>query len=69
MDLISSFSNGMAAFSEPVISFLKGIAGSTGLSINDSPDSWSGVLMSGAAGVAAAVRRLIELGLKVKRKA
>jgi hypothetical protein len=55
---ISSFSSGvadLAGFAEPVISFLKGIADSTGLSINDSPDSWSGILMSGAAGVAAAL--------------
>jgi hypothetical protein len=58
MDLISSFSDGMAdlaGFAEPVISFLKGFAGSSGLSINDSPDSWSGILMSGAAGIAAAL--------------
>jgi hypothetical protein len=58
MNLISSFSNGMAGlagFAEPVISFLKGVAESTGLSIDDSPGSWSGILMSGAAGVAAAM--------------
>jgi hypothetical protein len=58
MSLISSFSNGMAdlaGFTEPVISFLKGIAESTGLSMDDGPDSWSGILMSGAAGIAAAL--------------
>ena len=58
MDLISSFSNGMAdlaGFAQPVISFLKGVAESTGLTLDDSPDSWSGVLMSGAAGIAAAM--------------
>src|SRR5450631_1576294 len=58
MNLISSFSNGMAdlgGFAEPVISFLKGLSESTGLSINDSPDSWTGILMSGAAGIAAAL--------------
>jgi hypothetical protein len=58
MDLISSFSNAMAdlaGFAEPVTAFLKGIAESIGLSINDSPDSWSGILTSGAAGVAAAL--------------
>jgi hypothetical protein len=58
MDLISSFSNGMAdmaGFAQPVISFLKVIAESIGLAIDDSPDSWSGILMSGAAGVAAAL--------------
>jgi hypothetical protein len=58
MDLISSISNGvadLAGFAEPVISFLKAIAESTRLSINDNPSSWSGILMSGAAGVAAAL--------------
>jgi hypothetical protein len=58
MDLISSFSTGLAdlaGFAQPVISFLKAIAESTGLSVDDSPGSWSGMLMSGAAGVAAAL--------------
>jgi hypothetical protein len=58
MNLISTFSNGLAdlaGFALPVVSFLRGIAESTGLSMNDNPDSWSGILMSGAAGVAAAL--------------
>jgi hypothetical protein len=52
MDLISSFSTGLAdlaGFAQPVISFLKAIAESTGLSVDDSPGSWSGMLMSGVA--------------------
>jgi hypothetical protein len=64
MDLISSLSSGvadLAGFAEPVMSFLKGIAESTGLSISDSPDSWSGILMSGAAGVAAALAVAVAL--------
>jgi hypothetical protein len=58
MDLISSISDGVAdfaGFAEPVISFLKAIAKTTRLSIDDNPGSWSGILMSGAAGVAAAL--------------
>jgi hypothetical protein len=58
MDLISSFSDGMAdlaGFAQPVISILKAITESTGLTLDDSPDSWSGVLMSSAAGIAAAL--------------
>jgi hypothetical protein len=50
MNLISSFFDAMAdlaGFAQPVISFLK--------AIDDSPDSWSGILMSGAAGIAAAL--------------
>ena len=58
MSLISSFSDGMAdlaGFAQRVISFLKGVAESTGQTLDDSPDSWSGLLMSGAAGIAAAL--------------
>ena len=58
MNPISVFSSGMAdlaGFAQPVISFLRGIAESAGLTIDDSPDSWSGILTSGAAGVAAAL--------------
>jgi len=55
MNLISSFSNGLAGLAQPLILFLRGIAESAGLTIDDSPDSWSGVLMSGAAGIAAAL--------------
>jgi hypothetical protein len=58
MNQISSFSNGvadLAGFTQPVISFLKAITESFGLTMNGSPDSWSGILMSGAAGVATAV--------------
>ncbi len=58
MDLISSFSNGMAdlaGLAQAVIAFLKGVAERTSLALDGSPDSWSGVLMSGAAGLAAAL--------------
>lgn len=58
MNLISSLSNGLAdlaGFAQPLILFLRGIAESAGLTIDDSPDSWSGVLMSGAAGIATAL--------------
>lgn len=58
MNLISSFSSGTAdwaGFARPVVSFLKAAAESTGLPIDDRPGSWSGILMSGAAGVAAAL--------------
>ena len=56
MNLISS--NGVAdwaGFAQPVISFFRAITESTGLSIDDSPGNWSGILMSGAAGIAAAL--------------
>jgi hypothetical protein len=58
MDLISSFSNGMAdlaGLAQAVIAFLKGVAERTSLALDGSPDNWSGVLMSGAAGLAAAL--------------
>jgi hypothetical protein len=58
MTLISSFANGLAdlaGFAQPVIALLRRLTESTGLSIDDSPDSWSGILRSGVAGVAAAV--------------
>ena len=58
MDLISSFSNGMAdlaGLAQAVIAFLKGVAERTSLALDGRPDSWSGVLMSGAAGLAAAL--------------
>jgi hypothetical protein len=64
MDLISSTSNGiggLAGFAEPVMSFLKGIAESTSQPISDSPDSWSGILMSAAAGIAAALAVAVAL--------
>ena len=54
MNLISS--NGVAdwaGFAQPVIAFFRAITES--LSIDDSPGSWSGTLMSGAAGIAAAL--------------
>jgi hypothetical protein len=56
MNLISS--NGVAdwaGFAQPVIAFFRAITDSAGLSIDDSPGSWSGILMSGAAGIAAAL--------------
>jgi len=45
----------LAGFAQPVISFFRAITESNGLSIDDSPGSWSGILMSGAAGIAAAL--------------
>ena len=58
MNVISSFSNGMADLAgllDPLTSFLKSLAEGTGLLADDNPDGWSGILTSGAAGVAAAV--------------
>jgi hypothetical protein len=66
MNQISSFSNGvadLAGFTQPVISFLKAITESFGLTMNGSPDSWSGILMSGAAGVATALVVAVVLAL------
>jgi hypothetical protein len=61
MDPISSSSNGMAGFAEPVISFVRAIVEGIGLPIDGNPDSWSGILMSGAAGIAAALAVAITL--------
>jgi hypothetical protein len=58
MNGISSFSNGMADVAgllDPLMWFLKSLAEGTGLLADDNPDGWSGILRSGAAGVAAAV--------------
>jgi hypothetical protein len=68
MNLISSFFNGLAGFAQPVISFLKAIAESTGLSFDDSPGNWSGILMSGAAGVAAALAVAMILTVYFRRR-
>jgi hypothetical protein len=45
MNVISSFSNGMADLAgllDPLTSFLKSLAEGTGLLADDNPDGWSG---------------------------
>ena len=65
MNLMSPFLKGAARAAElpgdSVTSFLKMVADSTGLLADDSPDGWLGMLMSGLAGVAAALAVAIVL--------
>jgi hypothetical protein len=65
MNLTSPFLKGAARAAElpgdSVTSFLKMVADSTGLLADDSPDGWLGMLMSGLAGVAAALAVAIVL--------
>ena len=65
MNLTSPFLKGAARAAElpgdSVTSFLKMVADSTGLLAEDSPDGWLGMLMSGLAGVAAALAVAIVL--------
>ncbi|MEA2868684.1 MAG: hypothetical protein QOE39_3399 [Bradyrhizobium sp.] len=52
---------------DSVTSFLKMVADSTSFSADDSPDSWLGMLMSGLAGIAAALAVAIMLTLYFRR--
>jgi hypothetical protein len=65
MNLTSPFLKGAARAAEfpgdSVTSLLKMVADSTGLFADDSPDGWLGMLMSGLAGVAAALAVAIVL--------
>ena len=65
MNLTSPFLKGAARaadlLGDSVTSFLKMVADSTGLLADDSPDGWLGMLMSGLAGVAAALAVAIVL--------
>jgi len=53
MNLISSGLADLAGLLDSATSFLRSLVESTGLLVDDSPDGWSGILMSGAAGIAA----------------